>query len=96
MKFDHAPKPDGAKPPACAVVRGGQVPAIPCARTGPLPRSAIRLPHATSRNAMLLWRVPRAKAERMQNPLESLNCCGSLLNPLQVPLANRIAQTRFC
>jgi hypothetical protein len=27
MKDDHAPKPDGAKPPACAAVRGGQVPA---------------------------------------------------------------------
>jgi hypothetical protein len=27
MKDDHAPKPDGAKPPACVAVRGGQVPA---------------------------------------------------------------------
>src|SRR5665213_2788575 len=39
----HAVNPDGAKPPACAAPRGGQVPANPCVRPGDLPRSAIGL-----------------------------------------------------
>src|SRR5664279_3688813 len=43
-KDGQAPKPDGAKPPACAAPRGGQVPANPCVRPGDLPGSAMSAP----------------------------------------------------
>src|SRR5215208_2932352 len=71
---DHAPKPDGAKPPACAALRGGQVAATPCASA--LSRSAIPVALALRYSfAMLPWRVTRRIAERMQNRLKSWPHC---------------------
>src|SRR5581483_9919692 len=57
--LDHAPKPEGANPPAWAWPRGGQVPATPPARPGCLPAPAIELPQAIPSPAML----PRGASE---------------------------------
>ena len=69
----QAAKPDGAKPPACAAPRGGQVPAKPCVRA--LPCSAIGYALRSlgrTCNPRGTGRLPEAacgrKAERMQNP----------------------------
>ena len=71
---DQAPKPDGAKPPACAASRGGQVPAI-ALRPAALPRSAIRPPYAYIRDTMLPRRDRAGKSERMQNLEKVASSC---------------------
>ena len=60
-------KPDGARPPACAAPRGGQVPAKPCVRSPAPLCHRVRLT-ITDREQRLPEAAIRPKAERMQNP----------------------------
>src|SRR5579862_4576994 len=73
-KAGHALKLDGAKPPAWAAPRGGQVPAMPRARPA-APRSAIHYPAPHPQRPCYLG-VLSKKGERKQNSQEKFNTFG--------------------